>query len=155
MSTTETAGKTTESEQPADELTEETVRSDNGKRTDPPTDDDPPNDDEQSGDNPELSKVRREAASWRTQFREAEKQLEATRRELFVQQVKATGKLADHTDMPFDAELVDDPDELEAAIDALLEAKPHLKARTFGNIGQHDRPKETGVSLGSILRNNA
>lgn len=139
--TTENENETTESEEPAAELTTENEDDSDGNS---------------AGDRAEqLADVRREAASWRTQFREAEKQLESTRRELFVQKVKATGKLADPTDMPVDTELLADDDELQAAIDSLLQDKPHLKARSFGNIGQGERPAPDPVSLGSILRNNA
>lgn len=134
---TETEAETTDSEQPAAEETDET---------------DSENDENGTS---ALSKVRREAARYRTQLRDAEKQLESVRSELFHAKVSASGQLADPTDMPVDVELLEDPDALEAAITELIEAKPHLKARRFGSIGQEDKRKPQGVSLGSILRRNA
>lgn len=50
-------------------------------------------------------------------------------RRLHTELVRATGKLQDPTDLPFDAEHLDDPEKLSAAIDALIETKPHLKLR--------------------------
>lgn len=134
---TETEEETTDTEQPAVELTDET--------------------DSESDENSTsaLSKVRREAAGYRTQLRDTEKKLEAIRGELFHAKVSASGRLADPTDMPVNVELLEDPDALEEAITELLEAKPHLKARKFGSIGQEDKRKSQGVSLGSILRRNA
>lgn len=173
--TTETAAETTDTQQPAAELTAETDSENNGNGGIAPADDaadaaaaadgDPADDaaddssaDDADGPTSELAKVRREAASWRTKYRDAEKQLEqldTLKQELFYSRVKETGRLADATDMEYSAELVNDQDGMSAAIDDLLDAKPHLKARTFGNVGQHDRPPASAISLGSILRSGA
>lgn len=140
--TSETAPDPTDTEQPAAELTDETDTEDNGSSGD--------------DDGSDIASVRREAASWRTQFREAESRIAELESSLFAAQVASTGKLADPTDMPVNAELLSDTDALSAAIDELIAAKPHLKARTFGNVGQHDRSdSQNTVSLGSILRSNA
>lgn len=54
--------------------------------------------------------------------------------------VAATGKLADPTDLPFDENLLADPDKMVAAIDDLLARKPHLASRKpSGDIGQGGR----------------
>src|SRR4051812_43870297 len=45
---------------------------------------------------------------------------------LHTEIVRATGRLADPTDLPFDAEHLDDPNKLSAALDDLLDRKPHL-----------------------------
>lgn len=52
--------------------------------------------------------------------------------------VRQTGRLADPTELPFDAAHLEDPDALNTAIDELLTRKPHYAARTpRGNqIGQ-------------------
>jgi len=64
--------------------------------------------------------------------------------------------LADPTDVPVAVELLDDPDGLTAAIDALLAAKPHLASRRpFGNIGQGASADGDTVNLAGILRSNA
>lgn len=139
--TTENEDETTESEEPAAELTTENEDDSDGNS---------------AGDRDEqLADVRREAAGYRKKLREAETELQQVKAELFHSRVAATGKLADPTDMPVDTELLADDDELQAAIDSLLQDKPHLKARSFGNIGQGERPAPDPVSLGSILRNNA
>lgn len=54
--------------------------------------------------------------------------------------VAATGKLADPTDLPFDEDLLAEPDKMVAAIDDLLSRKPHLASRKpSGDIGQGGR----------------
>lgn len=96
-----------------------------------------------------------EAAKYRRQRNEARNQADEYGRRLFTELVRATGRLADPTDMPYSAELLDSPDDLAAAIDDLTTAKPHLKARRFANLGQHQRGRPAGQSLGDILRSHA
>lgn len=136
--TTETAAQTTESEEPAASETEETDTEDN----------------ENSG-NDQIAEVRREAAGYRTKLRDTEAHLQRVQSELFHAKVAATGRLADASDMPVNVELLDDGDALNTAIDELLQSKPHLKARSFGGIGQGEQPERSSVSLGGILRRNA
>lgn len=73
---------------------------------------------------------------------------------LHTELVRATGRLADPTDLPFDAAHLDDPEALTAAIDTLLEAKPHLESRRpTGDIGQgHKGEKTADFSLMDRLR---
>lgn len=59
---------------------------------------------------------------------------------LHTELVRATGRLADPTDLPFSEDNLADPDNIVAAIDELLEAKPHLATRRpVGDIGQGNR----------------
>jgi hypothetical protein len=59
---------------------------------------------------------------------------------LHLELVKATGRLADPTDLAFDEAHIDDPDALTAAVDELLANKPHLASRKpVGDIGQGNR----------------
>lgn len=76
---------------------------------------------------------------------------------LHTELVRATGRLADPGDIEYDAEHLDDGDKLTAAIDSLLEAKPHLRSRTpKGEVGQGVRgTAEEPASLMSILKNFA
>lgn len=129
---TESEGETDDTERPATDETDETDSENDGIR-----------------------KVRREAANYRTQLREAETELQDVKAQLFAAKVSASGKFADPSDMPVDLDMVNDDAALYRAIDELLEHKPHLRARQFGNIGQGERGTAQGVSLGSILRNNA
>lgn len=70
--------------------------------------------------------------------------------------VAATGRLADPTDLPFSDEHLTDPEALTTALDALLEAKPHLASRKpTGNIGQGATPSPAAFDLLAALRANA
>ena len=94
--------------------------------------------------------LRKEAAGYRTQVRELQERLHRM-------SVEQTGSLADPADLPFDAAHLESPEALQAAIAALLEAKPHLKARRFvGDVGQGNRESaNAGVDLLGILRSRA
>ncbi|MFV8237458.1 MULTISPECIES: hypothetical protein [Mycobacteroides] len=77
-----------------------------------------------------VESLRKENAGYRTKAKEHGQRLH-------TELVRQTGKLADPTDLPFDENHLSDPDALVAAVDALIEAKPHLKARKVtGNVGQ-------------------
>lgn len=96
-----------------------------------------------------VQKLRTEAAEARTKAKRAE----ALEAQLFTAQVKATGRLVDPSDLAFNAELLEDPEGLTAAIDTLLAAKPHLAARSFGNVGQGVTTSNVGeVNLADMLR---
>ncbi|PZU48449.1 MAG: hypothetical protein DI566_04240 [Microbacterium sp.] len=70
--------------------------------------------------------------------------------------VRATGRLQDADDLPFDQTHLDDPDALTAALDALLTAKPHLATRKpMGSIGQGVSGASDTFSLAGALRSNA
>jgi hypothetical protein len=73
---------------------------------------------------------------------------------LHTEIVRATGRLADPTDLPFDAEHLDDPNKLSAALDDLLDRKPHLATRRpTGDIGQgHRGPTSGSFSLLDMLK---
>ncbi|WP_394276900.1 hypothetical protein, partial [Luteococcus sp.] len=76
---------------------------------------------------------------------------------LFVERVRATGRLADPTDLPYSDEALEDPDELSGAIDELLGRKPHLASRRpRGDVGQGSVGSATGsVDLAGMLRARA
>ncbi|BCP11885.1 hypothetical protein MINTM020_39830 [Mycobacterium paraintracellulare] len=67
--------------------------------------------------------LRNEAKS----HRETSKAL-ATR--LHTELVRATGRLADPSELPFNQAHIDDPEALNAAVNELLTRKPHYAART-------------------------
>ena len=73
---------------------------------------------------------------------------------LHLELVRATGRLADPTDLAFDEGHLDDPDALAAAVDDLLDRKPHLASRRpSGDIGQGVRgPAAAGFSLLDALK---
>lgn len=139
---TENEAGATETEQPADELTEvsDSQHDENSG-------------DEEPAQRSEVGKLRRESANYRTRLRESEQRADALARELVAARIRESGRLADPTDLDPDPALLEDG-ALDAAIDDLIERKPHLKARSFGDVGQHERATPDGVSLGSLLRNN-
>ncbi|MGV0680440.1 hypothetical protein ABQE62_29960 [Mycolicibacterium fortuitum] len=56
---------------------------------------------------------------------------------LHTELVRATGRLADPSDLAFDNAHLDSPEALNAAIDELLSIKPHFASRTpHGSVGQ-------------------
>ena len=97
-------------------------------------------------------KLRDEAAKYRQRAGKADEYAQRLHQML----VERTGLLADPTDLPFDPDHLDDEDTLTAAIDQLVKAKPHLKARVVsGDIGQGASVPADSVNLASILRANA
>ena len=138
-----------EDQQPADQDTPD-------RATEEPAEDDvsrETSESEEPAERSEVGKLRREAANYRTRLRESEQRADELARELVAARIRESGRLADPTDLDPDPALLEDG-ALDAAIDDLLERKPHLKARSFGDVGQHDRAASDGVSLGSLLRNN-
>lgn len=73
---------------------------------------------------------------------------------LHTELVRATGRLADPSDLPFDPEHLNDADKLNADITDLLESKPHLATRRpTGDIGQGQRGStSSGFSLLDMLK---
>lgn len=100
-----------------------------------------------------VERLRRESGTYRERARTAEHYAARLHTEL----VRATGKLADPTDLPFDAAHLDDPDALAAAIEDLLRRKPHLASRrVFGDVGQGNRGGSVEpVNLAAMLRQRA
>ncbi|EHB54774.1 hypothetical protein MycrhDRAFT_1968 [Mycolicibacterium rhodesiae JS60] len=94
--------------------------------------------------------LRRENGRYRQRAGEAD----SLANRLHTELVRATGRLADPTDLPFNADHLDDADALAAAIDELLTAKPHLASRRpAGDIGQGQRgPASSSFSLLDMLK---
>lgn len=103
-----------------------------------------------------VEELRKESAEHRTSAREAREALVPIQERLHGALVGATGRLADPSDLPFDAAHLDDEEAMTAAIDALLDSKPHLAARrVVGDVGQGLGGPNTGVDLGGMLRSRA
>lgn len=112
----------------------------------------------QTFDRPYVEQLRRSEAGYRQRAKHAD----ALGERLVTAYAAATGRLADATDLAYDAALCDDdglpdPGKVTAAVDALLEAKPHLASRRpVGDVGQGARPgQDAGVSLAGLLRAGA
>lgn len=118
-----------------------------------PDDDQPPadpdDDDAETFPRSYVERLRRENQRYRDQAGHADDYAHRLHTEI----VRATGRLADPTDVEFDAEHLADADQLDAAITALLDAKPHLAARRpAGDIGQGNRGTPGAFSLLDTLR---
>lgn len=75
---------------------------------------------------------------------------------LHTELVRATGRLADPTDLPFDENHLATVADMATAIDELLARKPHLASRRpNGDIGQGMSGGSSSVDLAAILRGNA
>lgn len=99
-----------------------------------------------------VEQLRSENAKYRQRAQDADTYAQRLHTEL----VRATGKLLDPTDMPFDSEHLADRDKLSLAIEQLIEQKPHLAARKpVGNIGQGPSASPATVDLAAILRQQA
>lgn len=96
-----------------------------------------------------VERLRRENAESRTKAKRAD-DLAAR---VFRLEVAATGRLADPADLPYAEDLIDNPEALTAAIDALLTAKPHLASRRpTGSVDQGVRTTpEAPASWGSLF----
>ena len=99
-----------------------------------------------------VEELRRENARYRTRAGQADD----IAQRLHLELVRATGRLADPTDLAFDEGHLEDVDILDAAIDQLLSRKPHLASRRpQGDIGQGATGSADSVDLASILRARA
>lgn len=105
-----------------------------------------------------VERVRSESRRYRERAQTAEQRAGELAAALWRTRVAATDRLADPDDLPLpeDGDPLDD-DGLAAAVDALLERKPHLAARRArGDVGQHERrAADDSVSLAGLLRANA
>lgn len=94
-----------------------------------------------------VEKLRKESAT----YRERAKAADELGKRLHEALVKLDGRLADPADLPFDAEYLDDPDALDKSIDALVTAKPGLRARGFtGDVGAGKRGTATPAKVDII-----
>lgn len=93
-----------------------------------------------------VEELRQENGKHRQRAQSAEKRL-------IAELVRATGLLADPSDFTdFDSTYLDDPDKLHAAINALIEAKPHLKARKVaGDVGQGKKGSQPPQSFAGLF----
>lgn len=99
-----------------------------------------------------VEKLRQENGKYRQRAGESDSLAQRLHTEL----VRATGRLADPTDLPFDADHLADDDKMAAAIEDLLTRKPHLATRRpVGEIGQGATPSGGTVDLAAILRGKA
>lgn len=134
---------------PADDAAETAGQTAAGDPDDDQPPADPDDDDAETFPRSYVERLRRENQRYRDQAGHADDYA----RRLHTEIVRATGRLADPTDVEFDAEHLADADQLDAAITALLDAKPHLAARRpAGDIGQGNRGTPGTFSLLDTLK---
>lgn len=145
--TTQDAQNTTqEPQEPAEGTTEPQEPTEAAQEAQEPTED------AETFPRPYVERLRAENAEQRTRARQAD---ELARR-LHTELVRASGRLADPTDLDFDEAHLEDVDVMEEAIDELLTRKPHLASRRpVGDVGQGAHAGEPTVDLAGILRANA
>lgn len=103
-----------------------------------------------------VEKLRTENAEFRTKAKAAEEALAPLQARLVTAAVEKTGRLADPSDLVFDPSYLDDETALTAAIDALVESKPHLASRRVrDDIGQGAGEPNTEFNLAGLLSANA
>lgn len=99
-----------------------------------------------------MLQLRDENAKYRQRARNADRLGQRLHTEL----VRATGRLADPTDLVYDEQHLTDVGALAAAIDDLLARKPHLASRKpVGEIGQGASASAGTVDLAGMLRQRA
>lgn len=119
-----------------------------------PDDHDDEGDDESPGG--ELTRARRQAARYRRELRDAETRAGELEAALWRARLELDGRLADPDDLELVPELVDDPDGMRQAVDALLERKPHLRSRRIRDrAGQGEGNTSASVSLAELLARGA
>ena len=160
MSTTEHETEPDDEQRHETEETTETVSRETEHETEPDDDETEP-DDEHDGDTfprAYVEQLRGKQRRYRERAKAAEERAGTLSAELWRSRVEALDRLADPADLPLPEDIDPlDPDAVAAAVDELLERKPHLAARRArGNLGQHER-RETDepVSLAGMLRANA
>lgn len=135
---------------------------DDEDQQDPAEDGDEDHDEGDEGETfprPYVERLRARSAGYRTRANAAEARAAELEQALFTERVRALDVLADPTDLPFDADMLDDPDALRAAVDALVAKRPHYRRRgttTPGATGSRDRRAEQDAfSLTGIMRGHS
>ncbi|OBK46502.1 hypothetical protein A5656_03570 [Mycobacterium gordonae] len=97
-----------------------------------------------------VEELRKESAKHRDRARQAEERADALARRLHGELVRATDRLENPADLAYDAEHLDDPEKLKAALDALLSDRPYFRRRKVaGDAGQG--PRGSGQAPFSLL----
>lgn len=104
-----------------------------------------------------VKRLRERSAGYRARAKDAEARTAELERALFTERVRALDVLADPSDLPFDAELLEDPDALRAAADDLVARRPHYRRRgvAAGTGSRDEAGSGPGVSLLGLMRGGA
>ena len=104
-----------------------------------------------------VKRLRERSAGYRARAKDAEARTAELERALFTERVRALDVLADPSDLPFDAALLEDPDALRAAADDLVARRPHYRRRgvATGTGSRDEAGTGSGVSLLGLMRGGA
>ena len=104
-----------------------------------------------------VKRLRERSAGYRARAKDAEARTAELERALFTERVRALDVLADPSDLPFDADLLEDPDALRAAADDLVARRPHYRRRgvATGTGSRDEAGSGPGVSLLGLMRGGA
>ena len=104
-----------------------------------------------------MKRLRERSAGYRARAKDAEARTAELERALFTERVRALDVLADPSDLPFDAALLEDPDALRAAADDLVARRPHYRRRgvAAGTGSREEAAAGSGVSLLGLMRGGA
>jgi len=104
-----------------------------------------------------VKRLRERSAGYRARAKDAEARTAELERALFTERVRALDVLADPSDLPFDAELLEDPDALRAAADDLVARRPPYRRRGIaaGTGSRDEAGSGPGVSLLGLMRGGA
>lgn len=123
-----------------DTATDETATTTSEVVVDPPAEDAPEGSDLESDPDTFPREVVEDLRKENGRYRQRAQKADDYAKRLHTELVRATGKLADPSDLTFDEEHLADPEKLTAAVDDLLARKPHLATRKpAGDIGQGGR----------------
>lgn len=151
---------------PDDETTEDRDQGEQSSRLSTDRDDPEPGPDAEDEDEDHdgdtfprhyVKRLRERSAGYRARAKDAEARTAELERALFTERVRALDVLADPSDLPFDAALLDDPDALRSAADDLVARRPHYRRRgVAAGTGSHEETAAgTGVSLLGLMRGGA
>lgn len=151
---------------PDDETTEDRDQGEQSSRLSTDRDDPEPGPDAEDEDEDHdgdtfprhyVKRLRERSAGYRARAKDAEARTAELERALFTERVRALDVLADPSDLPFDAALLDDPDALRSAADDLVARRPHYRRRGVATgTGSHEEAAAgTGVSLLGLMRGGA
>ena len=92
----------------------------------------------------DIEKLRRESKGYRDRAQTAETRADELARALFTARVAATGKVENPNEIAYTADILDDVEAINQAVDEAISGRPYIKARSFGPVGLGERSNSTG-----------
>lgn len=151
-------GVTDDAPAPTDDAPADEAPAGNVSRETDDDEDEATDDERDTFPRPYVERLRARSAGYRTRANELEARTTELEAALFTERVRALDVLADPTDLPYDADLLDDADALREAVTELVGKRPHLRRRGVAGretgAREHTDTTETTSLLG-IMRSGA